>query len=368
MVGAVELRLRRRTRPLEPPLVNARGSWAERVGVELSLEDGSGLRGKGEASPLPGYSTDDVDTSERALRAISPACLAEVVACDEPGEVLDLVARALPGERCAARFALETAALDRLGRRRGVPVWRLLRELAGVSPASSGERVRLAALLPSHDRRVAQAAARALLARGVRCFKLKVGPNVPSTAQLDTLNALRSELSDDVALRIDANASLDPAALAASLRELGQCSPEFLEEPIDLAQQGAALSSVLAAAALPIALDESLRALEPDALDVALDASYCDSVVLKPTTLGGFSRCLELARRAHARGLGLVVSHTFEGFVGWAACAQLALALAPARAQGLWPRAEQCPEPLRSRFIGGGELRALEQPGLGVEP
>jgi o-succinylbenzoate synthase len=350
---------------LDPPLVNARGSWTERLGLAITLQDGSGTVGCGEASPLPGYSSDDVETSARALAALDRSLLTELTSQDDPAELLERVAQCLPEALSAARFALESAALDRLGRARGVPVWRLLRPLIDAEPVVPRE-VELAALLPSDDPPAALGQARTFMAAGVRTFKLKLGPDVPTPAQLATLAALRAELGSVVAVRLDANASLDPARLAESLRQLARHRPELLEEPIDLAGDDAGLRAALRASPVPIAFDESLRA--PGSLERALSAPYADALVLKPTTLGGFRGCLALARRARAHGRGIVVSHTFEGAVGWAACAQLALALAPERAAGLWPRAEQCPEPGRSRLIQGGRLLPLEQPGLGVQP
>ncbi len=268
----------------------------------------------------------------------------------------------MPSTLPALRFGLETAALDRLGQARQVPVWQLLRELTAAPSAPVA--VELAALLPSHDAAHALAQAQPLVAAGVRCFKLKLGPGVPSPAQLATLVLLRGELPAGIALRLDANASLDPARLDESLRTLSAFAPELVEEPVDLAGCDAAAQEAMATGQVPIAFDESLRALT--SLDAALEQPWCDSVVLKPTTLGGFLRCSEIAARAVTRGRGVIISHTFEGAVGWVACAQLALALAPARAAGLWPQAAQCPPELAQRVLDGGRLLPFTEPGLGV--
>jgi o-succinylbenzoate synthase len=349
---------------LDPPQSNARGRWTERRGLVLALRDDEGRVGHGECAPLPGYSVDELDDAATALAALPRALSGTLTALDDTHALLDAVAEAVPNRLPALRFALETAALDRLGRRRGVPLWQLLRELTGAQGVP--ERVALAALLPSDDADRALRQARPLLAAGVRCFKLKLGPDIPTPAQLATLAALRRELPPSVALRLDANASLDPARLAMSLSALSEFSPELVEEPIDLTHIDAAARATLAAARTPIALDESLRA--PTSCAALLEQGWCDSVVLKPTTLGGFARCLELAARASAEGRGLIVSHTFEGPLGWTACAQLALALASPRAAGLWPQAGQCPPALAARLLHDGQLSPPMEPGLGVSP
>jgi o-succinylbenzoate synthase len=350
---------------LTPPLVTARGTWSERIGVGVSLHDGSGRPGRGEAWPLPGYSSDDVESCQRALTALAPTLLDELMSMDDPARLLDVVARAVPSES-AARFALEAAALDRLGRKRELPVWRLLREVAGASTEAPSD-VELAALLPSHDPAAAVAQARRHVAEGRRTFKLKLGPALPTPDQLATLEALRGEFAATIALRLDANASLGRSHLEESLQRLARYAPEFVEEPVDLAAIDPWLDAVLTSSSVPIAFDESLQRLREPALASALLAPYCDSVVLKPTTLGGFRGCLDLARRARAQGRAVVVSHTFEGPVGWLACVHLALALAPARAAGLWPRDEQCPAEWRGTFMRAGRLDAFERPGLGAE-
>jgi o-succinylbenzoate synthase len=359
-----ELSWREHYLTLASPLVNARGRWSERRGLVLTLRDDRGRLGHGECSPLPGYSSDALDDAERALGSLARPLIDELTTLDDVGALLEAIARLVPSSLPALRFGLETAALDRLGRARGVPVWRLLGEVTGASPAPEG--LGLAALLPGHDGTQALAQARELVATGVRCFKLKLGPSVPTPAQLATLEALRRELPAGVALRLDANASLDPARLAESLHALRAFAPELVEEPIDFAHCDDAVRRTLSAARTPIALDESLRSLV--SLDEVLAQSWCDSVVLKPTTLGGFLRCNELAQHAGARGRAVIVSHTFEGPVGWAACAQLALALAPARAAGLWPQPGQCPRELAERALSGGRLRPFLEPGLGVTP
>jgi O-succinylbenzoate synthase len=87
--------------------------------------------------------------------------------------------------------------------------------------------------------------------------------------------------------------------------------------------------------------------------------------VLKPTALGGFGRCAALADRAHALGRAAVVSHVFEGELGWLACAHLAVALGPGAAAGLWPMAVPGSG---SQLVRSGKLWPPSGPGLGVTP
>jgi O-succinylbenzoate synthase len=86
-----------------------------------------------------------------------------------------------------------------------------------------------------------------------------------------------------------------------------------------------------------LALDESLLDLDAAALARALTSPRLAALVLKPTLLGGFARCLELAAAAHEHGVAPVITHTLEGPIGTAACTELARAVAADVPVGLAP-------------------------------
>jgi o-succinylbenzoate synthase len=354
-VSAAILELRRRELRLEPPLVSARGSWTQRSTLELVLRDAEG-QGRGEAAPLPDYSPDRIDACEHALEALEPGAFA---AFDQtsPSTLLAAAALAIPAELPAARFALETALLDRASRRTGKPLWRLLAEL--IPGAAGSGPVALCALLPSADPALALELARRHVAAGVHAFKLKIGPDRLATAQLATLDALRCKLGGAIHLRLDANQSLSRAALGETLAQLVRYDIEFLEEPL-----ADAAPEELADSPCPLALDESLQGLPVDSLSRLVERSRVRAIVLKPTALGGFDIAIRLALAARALGCAPVVSHTLEGPIGWAACAHLALALQGRRAAGLSPLAHQRTD---SPHIVRGELLPPTQPGLGAD-
>jgi o-succinylbenzoate synthase len=343
-------------RNVDPPQQSARGRWTRRLGLELALRD-SETTGVGEAAPLPGYSPDTIDDSERALTSLD--LHTSTLDSDDPRELIATAAALIPRELPAARFALETALLDRAGRRSGRPLWQLLAQLVPGSDARPLAPVALCALLPSGEPARALELARAHMAHGVRAFKLKVGPDQLDGAPEATLVALRRELGSDVALRLDANQSLSRAALADTLRRVAQHSVEFLEEPLADPTPGE-----LADSPCPLALDELLQRLPEEELRSWLERSRVRVVVLKPTALGGLGVCLRLALAARAVGCDVVVSHTLEGPIGWAACAHLAIALGGARAAGLAPLAHQAaplPRVVRGRLLPPSE------PGIGSD-
>lgn len=286
-------------------LAGAAAGQRQRRGLLVRVSDEDGDFGQGEASPLPGYSHDTLADCARQLAAVDVAALPS----PDDTPAVEWAQRALTASNVtapAARFALETALLDWLGRRRGISVAALLG-----GPNDAARRVPLAALVADI------AAARAAHARGIRTFKLKISaPTFDDDVRL--AQALRDEFGATAALRFDANGRLAPSTAPAQLQVLERFAPEFVEEPVALEE-----FKRMTASPVPLAADESLAV--PDAWPAL--AAVCRVVVMKPTLLGGLCACLRLARDAAARGLAVTVTHTFEGPVALAAAAELATAL-----------------------------------------
>ncbi|MCK6552273.1 mandelate racemase/muconate lactonizing enzyme family protein, partial [Myxococcota bacterium] len=200
---------------------NRRTTWRERAGLRLAVFDERGRVGLGEASPLPGYSPETIDDAEAAL-AIDVATLNAALAVlrgdggleeerdavvREGGRVIGAAAARLVGPVPSARFALETALLDLVGQRAGVPIHAML----GAPPPAA---VPVSALVVSRSPDGAADEARRAVARGMRTLKLKLG-----LGSLDDeralLRAVRAAVPADVALRLDANgqAALPPREL-----------------------------------------------------------------------------------------------------------------------------------------------------------
>lgn len=344
------------------PVGTARAPVDSREGLVLVLTADDGTEGLGEASPLPGYSPDTIDDAAAALDGIHHALaepLPPALADPAPGSAslvdsLEAVTRSVPAlaGSPSARFAVETALLDLLGRVHGLPVHRLLR-------ASSPAPLKRAALLPPPcDPRTAPAA-REATARGISTLKLKLG-SAPFDRELAALVALRERIGDAVELRLDANGGFGRDA-ASRLRALAPVKPGFVEEPVS----GTALLALLdESPAVPVAADESLA--DPILAEKLLAHPNLGAVVLKPALLG-FVRALAIAAR---RTTPVVVTHLFDGPIALAACAELALSLPNSAACGLDPHPALAAFPVlpipqledSSRVLPTGNV------GLGIRP
>lgn len=344
---------------LPQPIGNARRAWRERSGLLLTLVDDDGRAGQGEASPLPGYSPDDLESCRAALSALD---WGELVAAGSasPLELLAAASNRVPAELPAARFAVETALLDLAAQRAGRPAWSLLR--SSVRRLDSRPLpVPLCGLIGTADAgtdAVLGGAAR-LVARGLATLKLKIG----QAGDLELARALRAQVGDCVLLRFDVNRAWPETDARERLASLAAVSPELVEEP-------AKALHTLGTSPVPLALDESLQ--QPGALQQlgpSLRELRVEAVVLKPAALGGLVRSVELAGRAQSLGLGVIVSHLFDGPVALASAAALALAVAsPERASGLdrhagldaWPAVD-------IPIVGGTHVVPDGRQGLGIE-
>jgi L-alanine-DL-glutamate epimerase-like enolase superfamily enzyme len=351
----MKLELRRVTIK-SPGARDARRSWPERERLLLRLCDAQGAFGLGEASPLPGYSRDDLADVEAALRRLETSRLQAAL---EPGlaalgrelrvSVLSAVASLLPEALPAARMGIETAALDFLSRRAGVSAPRWL-------GAMDGAALRLAALIGAAAEPEMLERARGALDQGYTHLKLKVGAAGLWREESAAIVALRHAVTPGVSLRLDANGAWSASELRDAWQVLRSCGLELFEEPGELPE--ALLGE------LPLALDESLQGLSAGQAAARLRQQRAQAVVLKPTALGGLSHCFELAKLAAAASAGVVLSHCFEGSLAFRAAAAVALALPAGLAAGLSPHAG-LPVGAVANLVRSGTLHVWSEPGLG---
>lgn len=349
--------LRALSAPMAQPVGNAHRQWPRRAGLLLRLVDEEGAVGLGEASPLPGYSADELASCAARLQQVEWSALD--LDLDEAGGLRGFApatARALARLPPAARCAAETALLTLLACRRAVPLATLLR---GEPPPAA---VPVSALLAGESAEELLESARAALARGFSTLKIKIGRPDGAAWELAALQALRRQLGAGVALRLDANGAWSLAQATARLAPLVDLAPELVEEPLADARELPRLRTPLT-----IALDESLQHLDPEAeVGPLLAAGAARALCLKPMALGGPLRCLQLARLAAAHGAPALCTHLFDGTVALAAAAALALALPRPLACGLDVHPGLALGPaVEPAFSGAPVISLPTSPGLG---
>jgi O-succinylbenzoic acid--CoA ligase len=350
IIVAVDHRIVRRS---IDPRGAARGVRS-REAVIIIVRTDTSLVGLGEAAPLPGMSIDTIYDAIAAADALAARVPFAIHSPRDASTLADQITMAP-----AAQFAIETALLTLFAQQRQTSVATLLTAM----PQAELEN---AVVVDTEDEaRFATA----------RCLKIKVGP----TGDVDRVRRIAAA-APHARLRLDANRSWSRAETPAIIESLRDLPIDYIEEPcpnahellvapvtsaelltapggyrlgkisnddlhqtlvasdIDAARRSPAhrldardhraRSAVSEPLAHRIALDESLIELDRADLVRALASPQLAALVLKPTLLGGFAKCLELAALAHEHSVAPVVTHTLEGAVGFAACIELARAIA----------------------------------------
>ncbi|WP_435066972.1 o-succinylbenzoate synthase [Haloplanus sp. C73] len=334
---------------LERPLATARGTIRRREG-ELVGVDADGVRGVGEATPLPGW-TESLDDCRAALDRIDPDATLLDGPPTDPLSAAPGVADAL-ADAPAARHAVESAALDARGRRDGDA-------LASLFADAPADRVPVNATIGDGAVDETVSATKTAVADGFDCLKVKVG-----VGELDRdvarLRAVREAVGDGVAIRADANGAWDRETASEAVAELAALDLAYLEQP--LARTDLAGHAALRGRGVPIALDETLATAGVGAI---LDADAADVLVLKPMALGGPARTLAVAERVRAAGVDPVVTTTIDAAPARTAAVHVAAAIPDVRPCGLATASalatDLCPDPVP---VVGGAIAVPDGPGV----
>jgi L-Ala-D/L-Glu epimerase len=209
--------------PMGTPIKMAGETITHARTLLLRLIDESGREGWGEASAAPlmtGETLGSIAASTEYL--VSKLVGARV---DAPPEVTTLQGRVLYGN-ASAKSCHETALMDLLAQREGVPLYRLL--AGDVLPTGNG-RLEMLHMLASGILDSEMEDALALRRDGYRQWKIKVGAS-DTANDVHRVQALCAALTGDV-VSADANQSLTVEMASAIASAGAACGLAFLEQP-----------------------------------------------------------------------------------------------------------------------------------------
>lgn len=280
------------TLPLSAPIRIAGRELRERNGLLVRVESAGGVAGWGDAAPLPGFSRESVEQARAELESLSLA--REFMT---PADIHDWSASA-PNLSSSARFSVESAIAEVASAFAKKTVCEWLFDV-------SADSCEVNALIGEEPEMWAKRAAE-MAAGGYRTIKIKVG-RFPIAHELAGLRAAVN-VAPGIRFRLDANRSWIPLTARAFATEVAELPVEYIEEPFE-AGKGMARGWPDDVA---IAWDETLQEVdEPEEPKQPVKAW-----VLKPTLVGGLSRCLRLIERAKKAGCQVVFSSAYESGVG----------------------------------------------------
>jgi L-alanine-DL-glutamate epimerase-like enolase superfamily enzyme len=320
------------------PFIIARGGQSDYRTIWVRLKDAEGHEGWGEAAPSRFYG----ETAETVLAALN------VYVAGMPEDPFDLEETerrwaSLLRVNASARAALSSALHDLVGKRLGVPLYRLW----GLDPAKAPrstftigldtpERIRL---------KVGEAAEYPIL-------KIKLG----TERDLEILQAIRGVT--DKELRVDANCGWTVKQAVAMLPVLQEFGVTVLEQPLP-PDQIAGLAEISRRAAIPVIADESCRTVE----DIPPLVGAVDGINIKLAKCGSLREALRMIAVARAHGMMVMVGCMIESSLGITAAAHFTPLVDIVDLDGA---ALLSRDPFTGARIDGGQVTLPDGPGLGV--
>jgi len=312
----------------------------ERVWVRVQAD---GLEGWGEADPLAYYG-ETAATVVAALERMRPRI--ESAAEPERLEAIERDLAAAIGHNGSARAAVSAALHDLVGKRAGLPLWKLWGRDPGEAPLSS-----FTIGIDESDvlrRKVEEAAEYPIL-------KVKLGTDRDE----EILSTIRDAARPDTIIRVDANAAWTAREAVERVMMLAEYGVEFVEQPLHPADREG-YRFLHGRSVLPIVADESCI----DSADIPGLVGLVDGINIKLSKCGGPREALRMIHTARSCGLSVMMGCMLESSLGIAPAAHLASLLDYADLDGA---ALLAADPFDGPGLTGATIRVGEEPGLGVK-
>ena len=320
------------------PFIIARGGQSDYRTVWVRLRDSDGHEGWGEAAPTKFYG-ETTETVLAALDRYAGLLPADPFDLEETEMRWALLLRRNP----AARAALSSALHDLVGKRLGIPVYRLW----GLDPAKAPRSTFTIGLdTPEKIRaKVAEAAQYPIL-------KIKLGTDRDE----EILRTIRD--ATDKEIRVDANCGWTVKRTIQMLPVLKEYGVTVLEQPLPPSELDG-LAEVTRRSEIPVIADESCET----ATDIPPLVGKVDGINIKLAKCGGLREALRMVTLARAHGLQVMLGCMIESSLGITAAAHLAPLADIVDLDGAALLAN---DPFIGATIDGGRLALPAGPGLGV--
>lgn len=322
---------------LEHPFETAHGRASSRTSVVLRIEDAR-FEGLGEA-PACDYLSQEACTTREALEEMASCLTPEPMQLEEN---LSILRERFP-DRPSALCAVDIALHDLVGKRLGVPLYKLFGLSVGEARKTSFT------LGIDTPEKVLEKLAEA---RDYSILKVKLG----FENDMDIIAAVRENTT--ATLRIDANAGWTFDEAVEKMKALREMDVEFVEQPLareDIDGHAKLKSQGI----LPIILDETIRTSG----DIPRAAAACDGINIKLAKCGGLREAYRMIATARAHGLKVMLGCMIESSIGITAAAHLSPLADYLDLDGNLLVAN---DPYRGVISAFGEMLLPEGPGLGL--
>ena len=212
-----------------------------------------------------------------------------------------------------AKCAVETALLDAVGKRAGLPIFALF-------GGRRVDRLPVAWSLASGDTGKDIAEAEEMLDRRRHCaFKVKIGGRKIKD-DIAHVSAIKDALGERASVRVDVNQAWSEASAARAIASLEDAGVDLIEQPIARSNRDG-MARLARRATVPIMADKSLYG--PETAFGLAKASAADVFSVKIAQSGGLLAAARVAAVADAAGIGLYGGTMLESALGTIASAHL---------------------------------------------
>lgn len=281
--------------------------------VLLRLRFSDGSHGWGEATTIGGLSYGE--ESPESIKLTLDTYIAPLLvhrAFISVGETMQFIRRHIVGNRFA-KCALETALLDALGHRLGVPISELL-------GGRVTDRIPVLWVLASGDQDTDIAEAHRMIESGRHnTFKIKIGKRsvVDDVAHVA---AIKRAIGEQGSVRVDVNQAWTRAQAQQGAAMLADAGIDLIEQPLPY-NDLIGMQQLSQQANITIMADESVQGSKVT-FDMA-SASAADCYSIKIAQSGGLSEAANVAHIATTSGASLYGGTMLESPIGTIASAQL---------------------------------------------
>ncbi|MFH2047852.1 MAG: o-succinylbenzoate synthase [bacterium] len=299
--------------PLKNDLILKGQAASFREGLILAFCENDKILALGEIAPLPGFSRETIEQAEeQTVRSIKnmPLDLVLPGLLDSP-LIETMIEHAIESKLYpSVEFGLCTATLNLISHIKKVPVRKLLSE-------NAADQININALLSGSVEEITEKT-KQLIANGYSTFKLKVGrQNLDEDIEL--VRKVNYLIKDSGVLTLDANRAWSVDDALKFGKSINDIKVAYIEEPVK-DYLGILQLSNNGKFKIPIALDESLAAIIPKAMEIIPGVT---TLVLKPTIIG-FVKTIAFNKQAKNLGMKTVISSSFESSIGLNALAEFA--------------------------------------------
>ena len=320
------------------PFIIARGGQSDYRTAWVRLTDGDGLEGWGEAAPSKFYG-ETADSVAAALKFYGSSLPADPFGVEDAERRWETMLRG----NAAARAALSAALHDLVGKRLGVPVYRLW----GLDPCKAPKST-FTIGLDTPDR----IKAKVREAEQFPILKVKLGTD----RDLEILRAIRE--ATDKEIRVDANCGWTVKGAIRMLPVLDEFGVTVLEQPLP-PEDLDGLAVITAQSDIPVIADESCKTVA----DIPPLVGKVDGINIKLAKCGGLREALRMIAVARAHGLMVMVGCMIESSLGITAAAHFTPLVDIVDLDGAALLAN---DPFVGAHIDGGQVTLPSAPGLGV--